>query len=126
MICPNCEKHYSEEFNFCPYCGKKNPIFKICPICEYKTYDKEFMFCPECGKELISEMEYKLQLISEIEYELKQEIEKEFLRKDEERKKRNPEKKESTSKNISSSTVSAETYRKMKNVKISGKAKYGW
>ena len=117
VICYKCKKHFSEGFNFCPHCGTKNPIFKICVNCKYKTFDKEFMFCPKCGKKLISE----------IEYEFQQEIKiKKFLRKEEERKKEIQKKTNPRPKNISSSTVSAETYRKMKNVKITGKAKYGW
>lgn len=58
MICPNCNRTYDDDFNFCPYCKTKKPSPKICPNCEFKTYD-DFNFCPICSEDLISEREYQ-------------------------------------------------------------------
>lgn len=61
--CPNCNKFYNDDFDFCPYCGTKKPAPKICPKCEISTYES-YMFCPKCGTELISKIEFN----SEINY----------------------------------------------------------
>ena len=61
MICPNCNRTYDDDFNFCPYCKTKKPSPKICPNCEFKTYD-DFIFCPICSEDLISEREYQERL----------------------------------------------------------------
>lgn len=55
--CPNCNRFYDDNFDFCPYCGTKKPSPKICPNCEISTY-ATFSFCPKCGTELISELEF--------------------------------------------------------------------
>ena len=31
--CPNCNKYYNDDFDFCPYCGTKKPFPKVCPEC---------------------------------------------------------------------------------------------
>ena len=55
LECPNCNKTYDDDFEFCPYCGIKAISHKICPECEFKS--TEFNFCPKCGAELLTEPE---------------------------------------------------------------------
>lgn len=59
MICPNCNKTYDENFNFCPYCGEVKPEQLICPHCGFKS--NEFSYCPNCGKKLVSRYYIKKQ-----------------------------------------------------------------
>lgn len=42
-------KKVEENFQFCPFCGKKLIKPKICSNCGAKLKEN-FMFCPECGK----------------------------------------------------------------------------
>lgn len=49
MHCQECRKKVEENFQFCPFCGKKLIKPKICSNCGAKLKEN-FMFCPECGK----------------------------------------------------------------------------
>lgn len=49
MHCQECGKKAEENFQFCPFCGKKLIKPKICSNCGAKLKEN-FMFCPECGK----------------------------------------------------------------------------
>ncbi len=49
MHCQECGKKAEENFQFCPFCGKKLIKPKICSNCGAKLKEI-FMFCPECGK----------------------------------------------------------------------------
>lgn len=57
VLCPNCNRTFDDDFEFCPYCGCKKPQAKVCPRCGLKTYD-EFSFCPKCGSELMTGERY--------------------------------------------------------------------
>lgn len=48
MICKNCNKEISEDFVYCPFCGKRADGKKICPKCGAEI-DEVFSFCPKCG-----------------------------------------------------------------------------
>ncbi len=46
MGCPDCGFNVSEDFQFCPKCGKQ--LSRGCPKCSY-VCPPEFLFCPKCG-----------------------------------------------------------------------------
>ena len=58
MICPNCNKVYSDDFDFCPYCGTSKPELLSCPKCGFES--NEFKFCPKCGVELTKNIETQI------------------------------------------------------------------
>lgn len=58
MICPNCNKVYKDEFDFCPYCGTSKPKLLTCPKCGFES--NEFKFCPKCGVELTKKIETQI------------------------------------------------------------------
>lgn len=43
MICSNCGKEFNNDYDFCPYCGKKAPSIKVCPDCGFESF--EYNFC---------------------------------------------------------------------------------
>lgn len=57
MECPNCNKHYDDDFAYCPYCGIKKPEPLACHKCGFQS--NEFSFCPNCGEKLITLIELK-------------------------------------------------------------------
>ena len=57
VLCPNCNRSFDNDFEFCPYCGSKKPQAKVCPRCALETYE-EFSFCPKCGAELMAGERY--------------------------------------------------------------------
>ena len=50
MKCDDCGKKYSDEFDFCPFCGAYPKRF--CPTC-YSEIEGDGEFCPDCGSELL-------------------------------------------------------------------------
>ena len=48
--CPDCKKEISNEFNFCPYCGKT--ITLVCAKCGKQIQNKSAKFCEDCGHQL--------------------------------------------------------------------------
>lgn len=57
MICKNCNKEFSEDMNFCPYCGTEKIIEELtapqheistCPNCGTEL-SEAMAFCPNCG-----------------------------------------------------------------------------
>ncbi|WP_405322859.1 zinc ribbon domain-containing protein [Methanobrevibacter sp.] len=57
VLCPNCNRSFDDDFEFCPYCGCKKPQAKVCPRCALETYEV-FSFCPKCGAELMAGERY--------------------------------------------------------------------
>ena len=49
LQCPHCKKDLSEDFEFCPYCGKS--LKMACSNCK-KDLSEDFEFCPYCGDEI--------------------------------------------------------------------------
>ena len=58
MICPNCNRVYKDDFDFCPYCGTSKPEILTCPKCGFES--NEYKFCPKCGVELTKKTETKI------------------------------------------------------------------
>ena len=52
MPCPHCGFDVSEDFQFCPKCGKQ--LIRGCPKCSY-VCPPEFLFCPRCGTKVSPE-----------------------------------------------------------------------
>ena len=67
MKCIKCKENYDDDFKFCPYCGEKKPIPKICPKCELEP-NSGYSFCPECGTKLV--FKFQLERIREDEEEI--------------------------------------------------------
>ena len=63
MKCPNCEKTYSDEFYFCPYCGHEKNEDKFCPKCNM-TYGKNSEYCITCGTKLLNKNSKQRQTIN--------------------------------------------------------------
>ena len=63
MECPNCNKIYDDDFDFCPYCGVKKPRFNTCPNCIIEV-SPAYKFCPYCGGKLLTYEEGKEKLIT--------------------------------------------------------------
>jgi hypothetical protein len=49
MVCSACGEESSNEFTFCPHCGKQKATRMVCPSCARESV-AEFSFCPHCGK----------------------------------------------------------------------------
>ena len=56
MKCNVCGKEYSEEFDFCPFCGEYPKMF--CPKC-FKELDEGGKICSDCGSELLPFEKFK-------------------------------------------------------------------
>ncbi len=56
--CPQCQKEYGDEVQFCQECGKKLVKVDACPKCG-REIDPAAQFCPYCGHSLKEEVKGK-------------------------------------------------------------------
>jgi hypothetical protein len=49
MVCRECGSESSDEFSFCPHCGKQRNAKYVCGGCG-REFAENFKFCPHCGK----------------------------------------------------------------------------
>ena len=52
MVCHGCGKESSEDFSFCPHCGKQRVTPTVYPSCA-EELSAQFSFCPHCGRALV-------------------------------------------------------------------------
>jgi len=52
MVCSACGEESSNEFGFCPHCGRQKIAKMVCRECGKESADK-FNFCPHCGKAFV-------------------------------------------------------------------------
>jgi RNA polymerase subunit RPABC4/transcription elongation factor Spt4 len=51
-LCPNCQKSVTQNFAFCPHCGKS--LQPVCRACG-KPVEAAWKVCPHCGEKLKAE-----------------------------------------------------------------------
>ena len=120
MQCPNCNKNYEDDFDFCPYCGTKKPEPpkpKTCPECGFQS--NKYSFCPKCGEKLLNDAELEKYRIKEEERRRKEQQkikeEEERKRKEEERIKRDEEYKKTLLNLVETSLLTTEKKSFLKN-----------
>ena len=46
---PQCNREFSDDMSFCPYCGTKwRPQKRVCPNCGFDDIPEGANFCPKC------------------------------------------------------------------------------
>ena len=85
MNCPNCNKYYNDDFDFCPHCGTKKPEPLTCPNCGFRS--NEYSFCPKCGEKLLTTNQIVKKQKREKEEEEERKRKEELQRLEEEQRK---------------------------------------
>ena len=61
-LCPDCNREYESDYEFCIDCGSKLQTVirkKLCPVCN-KEYSYDYEFCIDCGRPLLTFVEKEI------------------------------------------------------------------